>query len=63
MLGLAALGAALGQSRAIQGAVESIGRNPAASSKVFVPMLLGLSFIETVLIFCWILGFQLIDEL
>jgi F-type H+-transporting ATPase subunit c len=59
MVGLAGMGAALGQSRAAGLALEGMGRNPAASGKLFVPMLISISFIETVLIFCWILGFVL----
>ncbi len=58
-LGLAALGGGLGQSRAAAAALDSIGRNPGASAKIFTPMLLGLAFIESLVIFTWVMAFVL----
>ena len=54
-IGLAAFGGALGQSRAASAALEGISRNPNAADKVFVPMLLGLAFIESLVLFTWVL--------
>jgi F-type H+-transporting ATPase subunit c len=54
-IGLAALGGALGQSKASAAALEGISRNPNASDKVFVPMILGLAFIESLVLFTWVL--------
>jgi F-type H+-transporting ATPase subunit c len=54
-MGAAALGGALGQSRAAAAALEGISRNPNASDKVFVPMILGLAFIESLVLFTWVL--------
>ena len=62
-IGIAALGAALGQSRAVAAALEGISRNPAAADKVFVPMLLGLVFMESLVLFTWILMFMLIGKI
>ncbi len=38
-------------------AMEAIGRNPEASSKVFVPMLLGMAFAEAIAIYALIIAF------
>lgn len=62
-IGLAVLGGAFGQSRAAATALEGIARNPNASDKIFVPMLLGLSFIESLVLFAWVLMFLLLGKL
>jgi F-type H+-transporting ATPase subunit c len=51
LMGLAVLGGTFGQSRAIASALESMGRNPAAAGKIQIAMLLGLAFIESLVIF------------
>lgn len=38
-------------------AMESIGRNPEASGKVLVPMLLGMAFAEAIAIYALVLAF------
>ncbi len=45
-IGLAAFGAASGQGRAVTAALEGISRNPGATDKMFMPMILGLVFME-----------------
>lgn len=62
-IGIAALGGAFGQSRAAAAALEGISRNPSASDKVFVPMILGLAFIESLVLFTWVLMYQLLSKL
>ena len=59
MLGLACLGGAIGQSRTAGAGLESIGRNPSAAPKLFTPMLLGLSLIESLVILAWIIAYGL----
>src|SRR6516165_1843621 len=56
-LGIAAFGGALGQGRMAAAAMDSIGRNPGASGKIFTPMLLGLAFIEAMVIYALIIAF------
>ena len=56
-IGLAALGGGLGQGRAVAAALEGICRNPNSADKVFVPMLLGLAFIESLVIFGLLIAF------
>ncbi len=62
-IGLAVFGGAFGQSRAAAAALEGIARNPNASDKVFVPMILGLSFIESLVLFAWVLMFLLLGKI
>ncbi len=40
-------------------AMESIGRNPEAAGKIFVPMLLGMAFAEAIAIYALIIAFTL----
>jgi F-type H+-transporting ATPase subunit c len=61
-IGVAACGGALGQGRAIGSALDSIGRNPSASGQLFTPMLLGLVFIETLVIFSFVIAFFLLGK-
>jgi F-type H+-transporting ATPase subunit c len=58
-IGLAALGAALGQGRMAAAAMESIGRNPNAAPRIQLPMILGLAFIEALAIYALIIAFAL----
>ncbi len=50
-VGIAALGCALGQGKIVSAALEGIARNPGAKDQIFTPMLLGVVFVETLLIF------------
>ena len=50
-IGLAALGGGIGQGRAAGSALEGIVRNPSASGKVFVPFILGMALIESLVLF------------
>lgn len=40
-------------------AMESIGRNPEAADKLFVPMLLGMAFAEAIAIYALVITFIL----
>lgn len=40
-------------------AMEAIGRNPEASGKLFVPMLLGMAFAEAIAIYSLVVSFTL----
>lgn len=61
-LGLAAFGGALGQGRTAAAALEGIARNPNASGKLFVPMILGLALIESLVIYSLLISFQLVGK-
>ena len=58
-LGLAAAGGALAQGRAVSSAMEGLSRNPQASDKMFLPLILGLVFIESVVIYTLVIAFFL----
>jgi len=62
-IGLAAFGGAIGQSRTAAAALESIGRNPNAAEKLQVPMIVGLAFIELLVLFTWVLMFMMQGKL
>lgn len=55
-ISLAALGGGLGQGKAVSAALDSIGRNPAAAGKLLVPMLIGLAFIESLVIIAFVIA-------
>ena len=55
----AAIGAAIGQGRAVAAAMESIGRNPGAADRLQTPMILGLAFIEALAIYALVIAFLL----
>ncbi len=59
-IGLAALGGAIGMGLAIAKASEGIARQPEASGNIRSTMMLGLVFIETVVIYALIVSVLLI---
>lgn len=50
---------ALAIGRLVAKAMEAIGRNPEASGKLFVPMLLGAAFAEAIAIYALVVVFTL----
>jgi F-type H+-transporting ATPase subunit c len=62
-IGIAALGAALGQGRAVAAAMESIGRNPNSADRLFTPMILGLALIEALAIYALVIAFLLQNKI
>jgi F-type H+-transporting ATPase subunit c len=60
---IAAFGGALGQSRGIVAALEGIARNPAASGKIVMPMIVGLALIESLVIYCFVISIFLMAKL
>ena len=59
-LGIAALGGALGQGRAVAAAVEAIARNPSASNDIRANLLLGLVLIESLVIYVLLISLILL---
>jgi len=57
-IGIAAFGCGLAQGRAAAAALEGIARNPNASGKIFVPLILGLALIESLAIYALVIAFQ-----
>jgi F-type H+-transporting ATPase subunit c len=58
-IAIGGLGPALGIGRLVSKAMESIGRNPEAADKLFVPMLLGAAFAEAIAIYALVVVFTL----
>ena len=56
-IGLAAFGGSLGQGKTAAAALEGIGRNPAAQGKIFVPMIIGLALIESLVLYAFVIAF------
>jgi len=58
-IGIAAVGAGLGQGRAVAAAMESIGRNPNAADRIQTPMIIGIAFMEALAIYALVIAFFL----
>jgi len=56
----AAVGTGLGQGMAVKGAVEGTARNPEASGKITVTMLIGLAMIESLCIYALVIALILL---
>ena len=56
-IGLAAFGGAIGQGKTASTALEGIARNPAAQGKLFVPMIIGLALIESLVLYAFVIAF------
>ncbi|ADK86081.1 ATP synthase F0, C subunit [Desulfarculus baarsii DSM 2075] len=59
-LGIAAFGTGIAQGMAIKGAVEGTARNPEASGKIQVTMLIGLAMIESLCIYALVVSLILL---
>lgn len=58
-IGIAALGGAIGQAMTASSALDGISRNPAAQSKIFTPMIIGLALIESLVIYAFVIAYFL----
>jgi len=58
-IGVGGFGPAIGVGLIGASAMNGIGRNPEASGKLFVPMLLGMAFAEAIAIYALIIAFTL----
>lgn len=59
-VGLAGIGTGLGQGLAAKGALEAIGRNPEAESKIKSNMFIGLGITESAAIYGLLIAFLII---
>lgn len=59
-IGLAALGGALAQAKIGAAAMEGIARNPQAKDNMFVPMVLGLVLIESLVIYALVVSILIV---
>jgi F-type H+-transporting ATPase subunit c len=58
-MAIGGLAPALAIGRIVAKAMESIGRNPESTGKLFVPMLLGAAFAESIAIYSLVVVFTL----
>ena len=58
-IGIGAIGPGLGIGMIGAKAMESIGRNPEATGKILVPMLLAMAFAEAVAIYALVIAFSI----
>ena len=56
---IAAFGAALGQGRVGAAAMESIGRNPNAADRLFLPLVLSLALLEALALYGFVIAILL----
>lgn len=56
-ISVAAFGGALGQGKTAAAALDGIARNPAAQGKIFVPMIIGLALIESLVLYAFVIAF------
>ena len=58
-IALAATGGAYAQSKVISSALESISRNPGAAGQMFLPWILGVVAVESLVIFALLIALKL----
>jgi len=63
VLGLAAFGSALAIGRAVAAAMDATGRQPDASGKIMVNMLLGCALIEALSLYALVFAFALLGKM
>ncbi len=56
-IGIAVAGAGLGQAKVASSVAESLARNPAARPGIQLALFIGLAFIESLVLFAWVLLF------
>ncbi|MGE5236960.1 MAG: ATP synthase F0 subunit C [Acidobacteriota bacterium] len=61
-IGLAAFAGALGQAKAIAAACTSMGRNPGAAGPVRITMIIGVAFIESLVIYALLIAFVILGK-
>lgn len=62
-IGVAASGCGVGQGRVAGSAMDSIGRNPNSTGQLFVPMIIGLAFIESLTLYTLVIAFFLLPKI
>src|SRR5512137_488466 len=62
-IAIASFGGALGQGKAIAAGLEGIARNPSAQNKIFIPMIVGLALIESLVIYALVIAFVLVGKI
>lgn len=59
-IGLGAIGTGIGMGMLVSKALEAIGRNPEAQSKIQVTMILGIAFTEAIAIYALVISLMIL---
>jgi F-type H+-transporting ATPase subunit c len=62
-VGIAAIGSGIGLGRAVGSAMEAMGRQPEASGKIQVAMVIGAAFIEALTIYALVVAIMLMGKI
>lgn len=62
-LGITSFGVALALGRAVTSAMDSVGRQPEAMTKILIVMLTGCAFIEAIAIYGLVFAFSLVGKI
>ena len=62
-LGIAALGVGLGMGRAVGSAMEALGRQPDAMTKILIVMVTGCALIEAIVIYVMVFAYSLVGKI
>lgn len=62
-ISFAAFGGALGQGKLGASAMEGIARNPQAQKDMFVPLMIGMAFIESLVIYAFVIAFLIQNKI
>lgn len=62
-IAIPALIGAISQGKAASTALEGIARNPGAYEKIFIPMILAMALIESLVLFGLVISFGLLDKI
>jgi F-type H+-transporting ATPase subunit c len=62
-LGLAVIGGGLGQGKIGAAAMDGIARNPQAQGQILAPMIIALVFVETLILFTFVVAFLLAGKI
>jgi len=62
-LGIAALGCGLGIGRAVDSAMQAMARQPEASGKIQIGMIIGAAFIEALTIYAFVTSLILMGKI
>ena len=61
-IAIAALGRTMGQGKAASAALEGIARNPEAQNKIFIPMIIAMALIESLVILGFVIANTIAGE-
>lgn len=59
-IGISTIGPGLGQGNAVSKAMEAIGRNPESQSKILPTLLIGLAFMESLVLYALLISLALL---